>query len=204
MHYRENTTAFVIGVIAGSLNMLFAFMLTLGGQITDTAVTTVIFAATSFACLVNLAGAGMCRTYRVAGGVMMLVTSLTLLFFFIITISSPAGEALRTFSPVVAAIFYIMVIAELTSLTAGILCFTSGKQSRYAPNHERCFDKPAKAYGESEFLRQYGQMSIKSPAERPSHGTPLVPIYHAAPKCVNCGADIPDGAAFCIMCGEKQ
>jgi ribosomal protein L40E len=43
---------------------------------------------------------------------------------------------------------------------------------------------------------QYGPAGAQVP--------PVQPEAAPAPKCVNCGADIPMGAAFCAKCGAKQ
>jgi RNA polymerase subunit RPABC4/transcription elongation factor Spt4 len=72
-------------------------------------------------------------------------------------------------------------------------------------------------------MQQYGpvQQPQYAPPVQPQYAPPVQPQYAppaqpqyappapeaapaAAPKCVNCGADIVPGAAFCAQCGAKQ
>lgn len=54
-------------------------------------------------------------------------------------------------------------------------------------------------------MQQYGAVPQAPPQYGPV-GAPVPPVQEAAPtpKCVNCGSDIPVGAAFCAKCGAKQ
>jgi ribosomal protein L40E len=54
-------------------------------------------------------------------------------------------------------------------------------------------------------MQQYGAVPQTPPQYGPA-GTQAPPVQEAvpSPKCVNCGADISVGAAFCAKCGAKQ
>jgi len=71
-------------------------------------------------------------------------------------------------------------------------------QPQYAPTAPPQYAPPVQPQYAPPVQQQYAPPAAPQPEPEP---TPQEP---AAPKCVNCGADISQGAAFCAHCGAKQ
>lgn len=166
--------AFILGIVAGVLNVLFAAAAALGGALPEGATQIAIYILADAVCVVNLAGACICRTRRAAGGAIMLCTALPLLAFVILGITRDAGAAVfRMFPEVLTAV----IITELVSVTAAILCFmpAENKQSDFYYEYGSVRPAVSSPPGEDRQLGKlvqdlYGQ-SADDKLKRPDGGT---------------------------------
>lgn len=150
MKNRGETFAFVIGLSAGIFNLLIGCNALLGGLMVlgivpaqTLTVMGLLFAATA----VNFAGGCACRSHRVAGGVMMLLTAFPLLISGALMIcvrilpqeliAQLAGEAFdESVLRMLLGIGILLLIVEAASVAAAIVSLAAGARPEgavYAP-----------------------------------------------------------------------
>lgn len=160
---RKVYVAFVMGLAAGILNVLFAAAATLGG-FPETAGNAILLVAADAACLLNLIGACICRFKRVAGGAVMLLTSLPLLVYVVLGMTSQAGVILlKLFPEVITA----LIVVELISAAAAMLCFfqTPVKQSEYYFEHADALSGQQEDKRMSSLVRDLYKQAAQDDAE---------------------------------------
>ena len=136
MEYKGSSFAFIAGLTAGIINILFGFNSLLGIMILSSfiaepgliGVSLALFVATA----VNLVGACVCRNHRIAGGVMMLATAFPLLIFgaLYMLLSFMPSDVLQALSGLglgglptraLAAMGFLLLLVEGVSAAAGVV-----------------------------------------------------------------------------------
>jgi hypothetical protein len=129
-------TAFILGLAAGVINMLFAATATLG-ELPKTDTGAIVCVAADVLCLINFTGACICKARRIAGGALMAASAAVMLAAFILC---GAGAVLASFAPEAAVAF---IVTELVSVTAAVLCFTPAPKRQSEFFYERTYERPA-------------------------------------------------------------
>jgi hypothetical protein len=172
MYNRAKTSAFVLGLIGGILNTLFAILALIGlmaalefaSSYLDATGPIILVAAVILVCIVNLVGACICRNKRVAGGTIMIITASLLLIYLIISMSSPYSGFGMTIETTIVQILWI--ITQLMSIIGAILCFTPGRPVQYQPQYGQPYGQPP--YGQPYGQPPYGQP--QQPYGQPQYG----------------------------------
>jgi uncharacterized membrane protein len=136
---RKSYMAFIIGLAAGILNLLFAAASIVGGGLSGTAGLTVIFILLYAACIINFIGACICRSKRALGGALMAVTALGLLIYVVWGLTNEAGAFIFKLMP---ELIIALIVVQLFSIMAAILCFTPQKAKQSEYYYERMADVP--------------------------------------------------------------
>ncbi len=174
MNSRAKTSALVLGLIGGSINVFIASLLSIVlialiprltqyssyyGEYSfyyDPTPQILIYAAIIIVCLLNFIGALTCIRRRIAGGVLMLITGILLLFVVILAFtntSASAGYMYAGFgSPVIIAFAAIIMIAEVLPIIGAVLCFSPA--NRYITYGQPYGQPYAQPYGQPQQYRQ--------------------------------------------------
>lgn len=136
MKKRGRTSAFIMGLIAGIINILFGLLLifalialsiganALFGYI-DFSILIVACTVLILITILNLIGGAVCKSNRVVGGVFMVVTAFLLL---IVCIAAIANMSMSYYSDGSEVLFVFLILTQLLSITAAILSFIPVKQ----------------------------------------------------------------------------
>ncbi len=184
MNKNGKTSSFVMGLIAGSLNIIIGIIVLIAGVAATSIASSyganifdsiwpvaLVFVLT----IINLVGGCVVSASRIAGGVMMMVTGLPLLILFIIfTINltsqlSDFGYYSYGYSGTVIVIAVLIFITELLSIIAAIIAFSGPKA--FVPS----YGQPYQGYGQQPY-QGYGQQPYQSyPQQRQYQGYPQQP-----------------------------
>ena len=191
MNTHAKTSAFVMGLIAGIINVLAAILVIIamadpisssltgggfaGGGLMYNQTTIIFYIAFIVLSVINLIGSAVCKTQRIAGGVMMLITALALLAFWIYFISL-FGFAFSYLPFHYVIIVIVLVVAQLLSIIAAIICFTRPKMPMYG----QPYGQPP--YGQPYGQPPYGQPPYGQPYQQPPYGQPYQQAQPAQPS----------------------
>lgn len=185
MNRRGRTAAFVLGLIAGIINIILGvIVLILGGLAASAASSLSSFFSMSYfgfgtgmiwiivtiyfvISLLNLIGGCIVRRSRVAAGVLMLITSIPLICVGLIALAVPgsAGPLLILYLLVQAMSFIAAIIAFIPRSAIKTPLNTYGQPSYGQPQ-----------YGQPSYSQpQYGQPPYQQP--QPPYGQPQPPSY---------------------------
>lgn len=176
MYSRAKTSAFVLGLVGGILNGIFAIFALIGlivaldyargymevGQI-------ILFLVLVLVCILNLVGACVCRNRRTAGGVLMLVSSILLLITLVLAAIGLSLSSIGMFSEGAVPVLVIWLTAQVLSVIGAILCFTGPAAPAYMPQYGQPYPPYAAPY------QPYGQP--QQPYGAPYYGQPQQPAY---------------------------
>ncbi len=184
MNKKGKTSSFVMGLIAGSLNIILGIIVLIAGVAATSVASSYganifdsiwIVALIFVFTIINLVGGCVVSGNRIAGGVMMMVTGLPLLILFIIgTINvtstlSDISYYSYGYSGTVIVVAVLMIITELLSVIAAIIAFSGPKA--YVP----AYGQPYQGYGQQPY-QGYGQQPYQGyPQQRPYQGYPQQP-----------------------------
>ena len=172
MNKKGKTSAFAMGLTAGILNVIIGIIVIIIGTTATSVAASYdadifgafwIFALIFLITIVNLVGGCVVSGSRIAGGVMMIATSLPLLVIFIIGTINATTEMSYSYysdSPVLA-VGIIMIIIELLSVFAAIIAFSGPKA--FAPQ------QPYQGFGQQPY-QGYQQQPYQGYQQQPYQG----------------------------------
>lgn len=157
---KGRTSAFVMGLIAGIVNLLIGVFLLLAGLLStpefgsvlttvETSTDVFLFVGVFFTVtLVNLIGGSICKSNPILGGIFMLITALPMLVLSILFIYALSYIGVNFFY-----VFFLLI--QLLSLTGAIISFVPKKVQMYSAPYGQYGQQP---YGQYEQpYGQYGQ-----------------------------------------------
>ena len=138
MNQKGKTSAFIMGLIAGIFNIILGIILLLGGLVAssvtymlnfsaETSMIGIIFGLVFVVTIVNLVGGCVVGSHRIAGGVMMMVSSLPLLIVSLISVIGSAMASYYDYDSAGLLFGVFILIIELLSVIAAIIAFSGPK-----------------------------------------------------------------------------
>lgn len=156
MNKRGRTSAFVMGLISGIINIFMGIIMLLSFLTLDSFTSHSLFGLAGFdsnmavigvlfylVTVLNLIGGCICRKKRVFGGVLMLITALPLLVLSIVSLSASSLYGAPT-------VLLLILLVELLSLISAIISFVPRNESKYG----RPYQKP---YQRQTYQQQFQQ-----------------------------------------------
>ena len=184
MNQKGKTSAFIMGLIAGIFNIILGIILLLGGLVAssvtymlnfsaETSMIGIIFGLVFVVTIVNLVGGCVVGSHRIAGGVMMMVSSLPLLIVSLISVIGSAMASYYDYDSAGLLFGVFILIIELLSVIAAIIAF-SGPKAFSVP-----YGQPYQGYGQPPYQSYPGYGYPQQPYQ--GYGQPPYQGYGQQP-----------------------
>ncbi len=184
MNKKGKTSAFVMGLIAGILNMIMGILMifvataaSMSSSYGATITTAWMLALVVILTIINLVGGCVVLSNRIAGGVLMMISGLPMLIIFIVntvnftSIIPDFSYYSYGYGSQVLVVAVFMMIIELLSIIAAIIAFSGPKA--FAPYYGQPYpgygQPPFPGYGQPPY-QGYGQPPYQGYARPPQQG----------------------------------
>ena len=179
MNKRGRTSAFVLGLISGIINLIIGIIMLLGVLIATQTIAFYFGYATGITIIgiiffiitvLNFIGGTTCKNNRIAGGVLMLVSAIPLLLVGVLFVTASFGLLL---------IPIVFLLIQLLSLIAAILAFIPVSRNQYTQYAGQYGQQPSgqPPYQQQPYQQQpYQQQPYQQqPYQQQPYGQPLQP-----------------------------